>query len=88
MMRETDQDNNHMSKGSNLKPRFNLDKRGRRSEKITDFIRQQPPGLNESELATHLAIQLLRKGTIKPSKVTTRGEETRETVLGNYPAYI
>ena len=30
----------------------------------------------------------LKKEAIKPSKVITRSEETRETVLGNYPAYI
>ena len=45
-------------------------------------LRHQRPGLNESELATHWAIQLLKKEAIKPSKVTTRSEKTRETVLG------
>ena len=31
MMREADQDNKYMSKGSNLKPRSNQDKSGRRT---------------------------------------------------------
>ena len=61
MMREADQDNKYMSKGSNLKQRSNQDKRGRRTEKIAALVRirthgslrHQPPGLNESELATH-----------------------------------
>ena len=33
MMREADQDNKYVSKGSNLQTRSNLDTRGRRTEK-------------------------------------------------------
>ena len=81
-----------MNKGYNLKPRSNLDKRGRRTEKIqhrtglepTAFygtIRLASTKANEqlSELSSFL------KKAIRPSKFTARNEETRKTVLGELP---